>query len=150
MTRENREVWAKRVERLGDSGLTAKEFAAEIGVNANTLAGWKWRLGSREGGDEPRRGQARRGPAVLGIVATQESRTEGCAPAARERRTPRRGTESITPMKFVELTTRSSSAPAPAPAFEIVLRSGRTVRVPGGFDAGELARLVGVLEEARS
>jgi hypothetical protein len=60
-------------------------------------------------------------------------------------------TESITPpMKFVELTTRSSSAPAPAPAFEIVLRSGRTVRVPGGFDAGELARLVGVLEEARS
>ena len=59
-------------------------------------------------------------------------------------------TESITPMKFVELTTRSSSAPAPAPTFEIVLRSGRTVRVPGGFDAGELARLVGVREEARS
>ena len=69
MTRENREVWAKRVERLGDSGLTAKEFAAEIGVNANTLAGWRWRLGSRGSGDEPCRRQVRKGPAVLGIVA---------------------------------------------------------------------------------
>lgn len=30
-----------------DSGLTAKEFAAEIGVNANTLAHWRWRLSTR-------------------------------------------------------------------------------------------------------
>jgi transposase-like protein len=49
MTREGREVWAKRVERWRDSGLTLKEFAAEIGVNANTLAGWRWRLSSRDG-----------------------------------------------------------------------------------------------------
>jgi len=27
-----------------DSGLTAQEFAAEIGVKANTLAHWKWVL----------------------------------------------------------------------------------------------------------
>jgi hypothetical protein len=39
MARDTRTVGAKRVERLADSGLTAKEFAAEIGVNANTLAG---------------------------------------------------------------------------------------------------------------
>jgi transposase-like protein len=44
MERERREVWAKRVERWADSGLTAQEFAAEIGVNANTLASWRWRL----------------------------------------------------------------------------------------------------------
>lgn len=155
MTRENREVWAKRVERLADSGLTAKEFAAEIGVNVNTLAGWRWRIGCRGSGDEGRRGRVRRGPAVLGIVAAQESGDEGCTPAARAQRTAMTTTgsamEPIAPMKFVELTTRSSSAPAPAlaPTFEIVLRSGRTVRVPGGFDAGELARLVEVLE-ARS
>jgi hypothetical protein len=29
---------------LSESGLTAKEFAREIGVNVHTLAGWKWRL----------------------------------------------------------------------------------------------------------
>lgn len=34
--------------------------------------------------------------------------------------------------------------------FEVLLRSGRTVRVPSGFDAIELGRLVTVLEEARS
>ena len=47
MGRERSEVWAKRVERWADSGLTAKEFAAEIGVNANTLAHWRWRLSTR-------------------------------------------------------------------------------------------------------
>jgi hypothetical protein len=33
--------WAKRVERWQDSGLTAKEFAAEL---AGTLAYWKCKL----------------------------------------------------------------------------------------------------------
>ena len=47
MGTERREAWAKRVERWVDSGLTAKEFAAEIGVNANTLAHWRWRLNTR-------------------------------------------------------------------------------------------------------
>lgn len=36
--------WAKRVERWQDSGLTAKEFAAEISVNAGTLSYWKYKL----------------------------------------------------------------------------------------------------------
>jgi hypothetical protein len=37
-------VWAKRVERWIDSGLTAKEFAAEAGLKPSTLSYWKWRL----------------------------------------------------------------------------------------------------------
>lgn len=45
MARTPREIWAKRVERWQSSELTAKEFAAEIGVNAHTLAHWKWLLG---------------------------------------------------------------------------------------------------------
>jgi hypothetical protein len=32
------------VERWEASELTAKEFAAEIGVNPHTLAHWRWRL----------------------------------------------------------------------------------------------------------
>jgi DNA-binding transcriptional regulator YiaG len=36
--------WAKRVERWQDSGLTAKEFAAELNVNAGTLSYWKYKL----------------------------------------------------------------------------------------------------------
>ena len=45
MAREPRDVWAKRVERWRTSGLTADEFAAEVGVKANTLRHWSWLLG---------------------------------------------------------------------------------------------------------
>jgi hypothetical protein len=72
MARESREVWAKRVERWRDSGLRLKEYAAEIGVNANTLAGWRWRLGS-PGAAAPADSQERR-PAFLEIVAPGEAR----------------------------------------------------------------------------
>src|SRR5438105_5769662 len=54
-----RDIWVKRVERRRDSGLTAKEFAAEIGVNANTLSQWRWRLAKEarecEAGNQPPR-----------------------------------------------------------------------------------------------
>src|SRR5436305_195417 len=35
--RVNREEWAERVERWKDSGLSAKEFGAELGINPRTL-----------------------------------------------------------------------------------------------------------------
>jgi transposase len=38
------EEWAKRVQRWQDSGLTAREFAAEAGLKAASLTFWKWRL----------------------------------------------------------------------------------------------------------
>lgn len=43
-----RETWAKRVERWVDSGLTANQFAGEIGVNPRTLVYWKWRLAKEQ------------------------------------------------------------------------------------------------------
>jgi hypothetical protein len=48
MGRDARATWAKRVERWGASGLSAAEFALEIGVNARTLTYWKWKLGKAE------------------------------------------------------------------------------------------------------
>ena len=62
MPREPREVWRKRVERWRASGLTAREFAAEIGVNANSLQHWGWLLQQ----EERRGGAARRPPAADG------------------------------------------------------------------------------------
>ena len=53
MARASRADWAKRVERWKDSGLTAKEFAAETGLNASTLSYWKWRLGVEQCSDKP-------------------------------------------------------------------------------------------------
>jgi len=42
--RTARAEWAKRVERWVESGLTAKEFAAEVGINPRSLVFWKWQL----------------------------------------------------------------------------------------------------------
>lgn len=39
-----RTEWVKRVRRWQESDLTAAEFAAEMGLNANTLSHWKWKL----------------------------------------------------------------------------------------------------------
>jgi hypothetical protein len=117
MAREAREVWAKRVERWRDSGLTLKEFASEIGVNANTLAGWRWRL-------RPERGDEARGtpepPRFLEIVAAPETTERSAEPAG--------------------------SKKAPAEPFELILSGGHRVRVPAEFDGRALRRLVEALE----
>jgi transposase-like protein len=120
MERESREVWAKRVERLADSGLTLKEFAAEIGVNANTLAGWRWRIQNEA--KRAAAGARPSSPAFLEIVAAprEEAGSEHIETPARERGEP----------------------------FELVLRGGHRVRIPLHFDPGALRRLVHALEAA--
>jgi hypothetical protein len=45
MGRASREVWIKRIERWRDSGLGAKEFAEQVGVDVDRLRHWKWQLG---------------------------------------------------------------------------------------------------------
>jgi hypothetical protein len=80
MERTARETWAKRVERWRDSGLTAKQYASELGISAQSLSWWKWRLSS--GAKAPQGAQARRPralppPAPLTFV-------EMAAPPARE------------------------------------------------------------------
>jgi transposase-like protein len=119
MERESREVWAKRVERLADSGLTLKEFAAEIGVNANTLAGWRWRIQRAKGTGTDVAAPASPPPPFLEFVA----------PPADE--------------------IRSECKPEPectAEPFELVLEDGHRIRVPVRFDPTALRRLVDVLE----
>lgn len=44
MAKATQAEWAKRVERWQESGLTAKEFAAELNLNAGTLSYWKYKL----------------------------------------------------------------------------------------------------------
>src|SRR5689334_10444930 len=116
MARETRETWVKRVERWRDSGLTLKEYAAEIGVNANTLAGWRWRLRSDEGRE------ARGAPNAPSFV------------------------EIIAPPDAGRAVAVTAPAPQAAEPFELILSSGRRVRVPVEFDGRALRRLVDALE----
>jgi hypothetical protein len=58
--RANRGEWQKRVERWNDSGLSAKQFAADTGINAGTLQFWKYKL--RKQSAEPPGTARRRAP----------------------------------------------------------------------------------------
>ena len=77
MERADRETWAKRVERWKDSGLSSKEFAAEIGVTPSALSWWKWRLG-------------------------KNGETENAPPPRRQRRAKK---TEVSPMTFVEMSS---------------------------------------------
>jgi transposase-like protein len=48
--RTDRAEWQKRIERWRDSGLSADQFAAELGINAGTLRYWKYHLGKEARG----------------------------------------------------------------------------------------------------
>lgn len=44
--RTSREEWARRIAEWRRSGLSVRQFAARLGVNAKTLGYWVWRLSS--------------------------------------------------------------------------------------------------------
>jgi hypothetical protein len=115
MPRESRDVWTKRVERWRASGLTAEEYAREIGVKANTLRHWSWLVG-----------QKRR---------------------ARDRAPARRVAGRVQPA-FVEVVTAPAAPAATASGelIEIVVRDAIRIRVPTGFDAEVLRRVIATLE----
>jgi hypothetical protein len=73
--RASRDEWRKRVERWKDSGLTAKEFAAETGLNAGTLQFWRYKLKKTDAVGARRRSPAVVAPAVSSIVEVAATRT---------------------------------------------------------------------------
>lgn len=113
------EEWAKRVERWASSGLTAREYAAEIGVNHHTLSYWKYRLARRPAS---RRGAAeRKGTGKPGAVK-----------------------RAATAPTFVEL--EPSAVLVASDPIELVTARREIVRVPVGFDGDTLKRVLDVLE----
>lgn len=120
MARASRAEWIKRVQRWRDSGLTAQEYAAETGLNANTLQNWGWRL----------RSETRPGRATM--------------TAPRRTRAGRSETERVPVVEVVGATMASAPA-APTASYELVV-SGVVVRVPAIFDGDSLRQLLRVLE----
>jgi hypothetical protein len=76
MERVDRETWAKRVERWKDSGLSAAEFATEIGVTPKALSWWKWQLGKGE-----KRKATQRRPRARKVALSPMTFVEMSAPA---------------------------------------------------------------------
>lgn len=78
-----------RVERVAQvqawtaSGLSAAEFAAQLGVSPSTLAWWRWKL-RREGTERARRRRARREakPPLAFVEIVPEAAVESPGPRA--------------------------------------------------------------------
>jgi transposase len=123
-SRASRAEWEKRVERWQDSGLTAEEFAGELGINARTLSYWKWRL-KRDAHGRTSTGPS---PAPRGQVRRQRrGRSEGSVEAPTG--------------SFVEIAASTVDS-----RFELELGNGRRLRISPDFKAEALTRLLGVLE----
>jgi len=128
MQRGSAADWAKRVERWKDSGLTAKEFAAEMGLNASTLTYWSWKLRA-DRSDGGRKDTAGAAPPKRRTGSRVKNKT-----GARSRATP----------KLVEVPV--AEVIATAPMLELVLQGSIHVRVPAGFDESTLVRLMRAVE----
>jgi len=72
MANETRETWKKRIEQWAQSGLTAKEFAEEAGVNVHTLRQWKWLLSS-EKTPRPTVANAVEAPSFVEVVVPRQA-----------------------------------------------------------------------------
>jgi hypothetical protein len=119
---------AKWVERWKDSGLTAKEFAAEAGLTASALYNWS-----------SQRSAAKKKQAVCGSENTvQPIRSEVACRI-------KTGFAMPTP-HFVELPVAAVSQ---TPLMLELLFGDVCVRVPSGFDAVTLTRVVRALGAAR-
>ena len=128
MARTSSEQWAKRVERWKDSGLSAKEFAAETGLKASTLTYWRSSLSAAErtdsnGEDEVDRGQ------------TEPKRS-----------VKRRKRSATTVPACLELPVATVAC---APVMLELVLGDVPVRVPSGFDEATLTRVVRALGVAR-
>ena len=115
-----REEWAKRVQRWSDSDLTAKEFAAELGINARTLSYWKWKLGKEGRGEQPR---------------TQRPRSE-------------RRDASLPATTFIEVTPPAPIWAEASSRIEVVVDERYVVRVPEMFEPSTLRLVLSTLAEA--
>lgn len=116
MARASRTEWAKRVERWQDSGLTAKEFAAELDVSASSLTFWKWRL--------------RREKSTHNEVSSSK---------------PAKATSNAAEAKFLQLVPTYDDAVDSTAPLEVVIRRDVVVRVPRGFDEQTLSRVIHAL-----
>jgi hypothetical protein len=130
MKRDGRDVWAKRVARWRDSGLSGRAFATEMGINAGTLSYWAWKL-RKELGDNA--------AVALPIEGRQSAAgwVEITAPGGVAGNAPKLETPGVAAPRREEIKTSS---------FELVLDARRTLRVPGDFDADALRRLLAVVE----
>jgi hypothetical protein len=74
-TRTSAEEWQKRVDRWRESGLSAEQFATELGINSGTLRFWQYKLNKakRAGASRDVRPSKTTTPAVAAFVEVRSA-----------------------------------------------------------------------------
>lgn len=125
-----REYWRGVITRWRSSGLSQADFCRRYGLHQVTFSSWKLRIEDEESGRPFGR---------------------GCSPM------PAGGASRMLPApegpRFVELRLGQWTREMPAsdrglsaPVYEVMVFGGRTVRVPAGFEAEVLRRLIATVE----
>lgn len=112
-------IWQSRVDGWARSALSCKAYAAKIGVNPNTLAGWRHKL---------RRRDAVPGSTAIARTTPVEDRGE---------------------LGFVDVTRELAAALTKEAGVIELEVGGALLRLRGQVDAEALSRVLGVLEGRR-
>lgn len=128
-----REYWRGVITRWRSSGLSQADFCRRYGLHQVTFSGWKLRIEDEEAERPSRGGTVRVEPRPACGISRTPSAEDG----------PR----------FVELRLggsarqlRASDQNRSAPVYEVMVFGGRMVRVPAGFEAEVLRRLIATVE----
>lgn len=119
--------WRRMLRLWGRSGHTIRDFCAAHQLAEPLFYAWRRTIQQRDQQAE-RTAKSRRGAATTSVGGGAVDR----------------GQAEVAPA-FVPVTLVGALAP-----LEVVLRDGRVVRVPAGFDAAALRQLLAILNEAPS
>ena len=114
--------WRRLIQQWRHSGMTIRDFCVEHEVSEPSFFAWRRTIADRD----RQSGQ----PSADGYGNVDSNRTQD-SPA------------------FVPLRVVSTVSTPAGTAFEVVLRDGRIVRVPAGFDPATLRQLLVLLNEER-
>ena len=131
--------WRRILRQWRGSGQSVRAFCAEHQLSEPSFYGWRRSIAARNRQGSPRQRSEGKRRALL----SEQGKQDG---SDRPRCVPDNERGRGTPI-FVPVRVTSPSVSAAAAALEVVLRDGRVLRVPAGFDAATLRLLLAVLNE---
>jgi hypothetical protein len=129
--------WRRLLGQWRRSGRTGRDFCAEHQLSEPSFYAWKREIARRD----QERGQEGDQERTARPKTSRASTTQASA----SRRSAPRGSGARALPAFMQVTT--DAAVSAAGAVEVVVASGRLLRVRRGFDAQVLRQLLAVLEE---
>ena len=118
------EYWRAQSVAWQTSGMTQADFCEEHELSLPALRWWRWKLKREDGESEPSTAPEKDSGRAMRLVPVRV----------------------VDPEPHHPTPSSCSTSAVPPLAFEVVLESGATIRMPRDFDAEALSRLLRTLE----